>query len=304
MEAPNFLIIGAEKAGTTWLYDRLRRHPDVFMPEVKEIHYFNHRSSNQNPRRNYENHDFRWYRDHFRHRKGESAVGEATPMYLCDQRAPVRIRKHLPQVRLISCLRYPTDRAYSHYWMARGKNHTQYSFRQVVDQKISKFIERGQYGKQLECYLNRFKRSQLQVVIHEELFVDPGQHLNKLCAFLGVGDTFYQGQDWIADAVNRSSTIRSPLLQRAIGAVAKWMRSRNGFRQVLDVLKNTGLTDRVKQVNKEPRDYPEMSSDLRQELDEYYASTVQRVEKVLGRRIPDWRDQSTATIPESVSRQV
>ena len=46
MTSPTFLVIGAEKAGTTWLYDRLRRHPDIFMPDVKELHYFNHRNSN------------------------------------------------------------------------------------------------------------------------------------------------------------------------------------------------------------------------------------------------------------------
>lgn len=299
---PNFLIIGAEKAGTTWLYDRLRRHPDIFMPGVKEIHYFNELNSNHQPRRNYEKHDLEWYTDHFRQRENETAVGESTPMYLCDEQAPERIRTHLPDVRLIACLRHPTDRAYSHYWMARGKNHTEYSFQQVVDRKVSKFVKRGRYGVQLKRYLERFKRAQLQVVIHEELFADPVHHLNELCAFLGVEDTFYRDQDWITDAVNRSSTVRSTFFHRAIGTVAKWMRDRNGFRQALDALKKTGLTDRIKQANKQSRDYPDIPSDLRFELDNYYGSTVQEVEEILGRRIRVWRKQSTATIPESVSR--
>jgi hypothetical protein len=72
---PNFLIIGAEKAGTTWLYDRLKRHPDIFMPEVKEIHYFNSRKSTLESNSHYEDHDLDWYRDFFRHQKKEKACG-------------------------------------------------------------------------------------------------------------------------------------------------------------------------------------------------------------------------------------
>jgi hypothetical protein len=294
MAKPNFLIIGAEKSGTTWLYDRLRRHPDVFMPEVKEIHYFNQLDSNHQPRRNYERHGFEWYEDHFRAREGEAAVGEVTPMYLCDKQASKRIRTHLPNVRLVACLRYPTDRAYSHYWMARGKEHMTRSFREVVQKRTLRFIERGRYGKQLERYLSQFNRSQILVLVHEELFADPVQHLNAISSFLGVEDTFYRDQSWITDAVNRSSTVRSTALHRMIGNTAKWMRDHEGFRQVLDFLKRTGLTDRIKKVNKAPRDYPDMPYELRCELDQHYAPTVQRVEEVLDREIWTWRNRSTA----------
>jgi hypothetical protein len=300
---PNFLVIGAEKSGTTWLYDRLRRHPDVFMPKVKEIHYFNKQNSNHQPRRSYEKHDFEWYEDHFRERERESAVGEATPMYLCDEQAPERIRNHLPNVRLVASLRYPTDRAYSHYWMARGKDHTMSSFEEIVERRSPRFIERGLYGKQLERYLSHFDRSQIRVLVHEELFANPTRHLNALCAFLEVEDTFYRDQDWITEAVNPSSTVRSSVLQQMIGTAAKWMRDREGFRQVLDALKKTGITDQIKQANKEPRDYPEMPVGLRRDLDGYYTSTVRKVEKIIGRRIPAWREQSTAAIPESQSLQ-
>ena len=66
MTSPTFSVIGAEKAGTTWLYDRLRRHPDIFMPDVKELHYFNHRNSNlEVPANNYEKQDLDWYKAHF-----------------------------------------------------------------------------------------------------------------------------------------------------------------------------------------------------------------------------------------------
>ena len=79
-----------------------------------------------------------------------------------------------------------------------------------------------------------------------------------------------------------------------IGNTAKWMRDHEGFRQVLDFLKRTGLTDRIKKVNKAPRNYPDMPYELRFELDQHYAPTVQRVEEVLDREIWTWRNRSTA----------
>ncbi len=299
--APNFLVIGAEKAGTTWLYDRLHRHPDVYMPKVKEIHYFNELNSNQQPRRNYKKHDFEWYEDHFREWEGEAAIGEATPMYLCDERAPERIRTDLPNVRLIACLRYPTDRAYSHYWMARGKDHTTCSFREVVQHQSARFIRRGRYGKQLERYLSCFDRTQLLILIHEELFADPARHLNRICSFLGVDATFYENQPWITDAVNRSSTVQSTVLHRVIGKAAKWMRDHEGFRQALDLLKKSGVTDRIKEANRASREYPDMPDDLQRKLDQHYTPTIRRVEEILGRRIGAWRKRSTVSFPEPSS---
>lgn len=297
---PNFLIIGAEKSGTTWLYDRLRRHPDIFMPGVKEIHFFNRENSNLKPRRNYEQHDETWYRNHFRQRSGEQAIGEATPMYLCDEAAPNRIRHHLPDVKLIACLRYPTDRAYSHYWMAKGKNHVRLDFEEVVRQQDPRFVERGRYEWQLKHYLDLFSRDQLLVLVHEEVFDSPSGSLKRICAFLDVDENFFQGQSWIKEKVHPSSTERSVFLHRTIGTVAKWMRAREGFRQMLDFLKEVGVAQWVKQMNKKPRDYPEIPDDLRRELDEYYTPTVQQVERVLGRRIEAWRKRSTTLVPEPI----
>ena len=289
---PNFLVIGAQKSGTTWLYDRLRRHPDIFMPKVKEVHFFNRRDSNLRPRRNYEKHDLGWYRDHFRRRSGERAVGEATPLYLCDKAAPGRIRNRLPDVKLIACLRYPTDRAYSHYWMARGKEHTEKSFQEIVRDRDPRFIARGHYGEQIERYLSLFDRRNLLVLIHEELFSHPAQTLNRISDFLGVDDTFFRDQSWIAEKVNRSSEVRSRAVHRMIGTVAKWMRDHWGSRQVLDLVKWTGMARLIKEANTEPREYPPMSRDLRAELDEYYDPTIQRVEEILGRCVEAWRRRS------------
>ena len=115
-------------------------------------------------------------------------------MYLYDPKAPARIHEVIPDIKLIACLRYSTDRAYSHYWMARGKGHTSMSFEEVVQSREARFIERGRYARQIERYLDYFERDQILILIHEEVFNAPSESLNKICSFLGVDDMFYRNQ--------------------------------------------------------------------------------------------------------------
>ena len=277
---PNFLIIGAEKAGTTWLYEKLRRHPEVYMPRVKELWFFSRDGS--------EGKTQEWYEKHF---EAAPAVGEATPAYMYDQQVPRRIADAIPDVKLIACLRHPTDRTYSHYWMNRGLGEVDCTFEEVVREKREPYIGNGRYGEQLDRYLSYFDRDQLLILISEEVFSDQSASLNHICSFLGVDDAFYQDQEWIASRENRAARTRSKFALEVMQVIATWMRHTEGVRQVLDALKATGLTDLIKDANREPREYPEMDPEVRKALDEYYASTVLRVEEILGREIKAWRDK-------------
>jgi len=277
---PNFLIIGAEKGGTTWLYEKLRRHPEVYMPGVKELYFFNNDGGEGKTRE--------WYEKHF---EAAPAIGEATPKYMYDEHAPRRIADMVPDMKLIACLRHPTDRVYSHYWMNRGVDKIDYSFNKVVSQRREPYIGNGLYGEQLDRYLSYFDRDQLLILISEEVFSAPSVSLNKICSFLGVDDTFYQDQEWIANRENRAARTRSRLALEVMSAVGGWMRHTEGARQVLGVLKATGITDLIKGANREPREYPEMDPELRRELDKQYVSTVLYVEDILGRDIKAWREK-------------
>ncbi|MCI5147305.1 MAG: sulfotransferase, partial [Candidatus Electrothrix sp. AR3] len=104
---PNFLVIGAQKSGTTSLFHYICQHPQVFENKSKEIHFFDH---------NYHC-GANWYRSHFplagklmRNR----CLGEATPYYLCHPHAPSHIFDLLPRVKIIAILRDPVERAISH----------------------------------------------------------------------------------------------------------------------------------------------------------------------------------------------
>ncbi|MFB6374220.1 MAG: sulfotransferase domain-containing protein [Bradymonadaceae bacterium] len=275
---PNFLIIGTEKGGTTWLYEQLRAHPNVYLPPTKEPHFFNQYDSNLTSDTNWHR-GLEYYRRLFRKHDGEAAVGEATPMYLCDPEAPGRIKETLDEVRLICLLRDPVDRAYSHYWMARRKGHTDESFDDVVAERDERFIERGRYGAQLERYLEWFPR---------EFFGQPDEHLADICEFLQIDPEPVVTSNRLEESENSSSVIRSKYLHRLIGFVATKMRRTRGFDWLLDEVKRLGLADAIKDLNRSPEEYPEMSEAHRRELSVYYESTCERVESFLDRSVEVW----------------
>jgi hypothetical protein len=287
---PNFLIIGAEKAGTTWLHARMSAHPEVFMPRTKEPHFFNACNSNLERIDRYENLGLGWYERLFEGHRREKAVGEATPMYLCDPEAPERIRETLGSgVRLIACLRNPVDRAYSHYWMARRKQHTELSFAEVVRRKEPRFIQRGLYHRQFQRYQKYFSPDQLLVLIHEELFDNVARHLDQLCDFVGVDSEFFEKATEVEEVKHGASEPRSVFANELIGRVAKWMRRRAGVDRVLDVLKASGIAARIKALNRRRRAYPPLGAALREQLENYYADDVRALEEnVLERPIDAW----------------
>ena len=160
---PNFVIIGTEKAATTWLAKCLGQHPDVFMAEVKETYFFSTHFK-KGPK---------WYESqHFGDWAGQTAIGEATPGYINNPEVPGRIQSALgDEVKLIASLRHPVDRAYSAFWMrlSRGDIPFDADFRTIYQRDEYGLRTRGNCFVQLSRYLEYFPRENLSVLIYEEL---------------------------------------------------------------------------------------------------------------------------------------
>ena len=177
---PNFLIIGAMKAGTTSLYSYLGVHPEVFMSETKELHYF---VAEKNLRRG-----LGWYERQFRQAGQAIAVGEASTDYTkypLFRGVPERIAKLIPGVRLIYVLRNPLERIRSHYLhdVARGKE------RRWIGDAVSgneHYLAPSRYALQIEEYLEHFPREQLLLVTSEDLRNDRRATLRRVHDFIGV----------------------------------------------------------------------------------------------------------------------
>lgn len=195
MRFPDFIIIGAQKAGTTWLGSRLSAHPDIFLPRPYEVHFFD---VERNWRAGRE-----WYAEKFAAASSAQAAGEKTPDYLWVNRPSSlgsgniarRLHETVPEAKLIVILRDPVERAVSaFYHQVRARKISPFlSPARVLlgdDSRLRErfgFLSRGHYAEQLERYLSLFERDQVRVYFFEDDIQRNGEEtFRDVCAFLGV----------------------------------------------------------------------------------------------------------------------
>ena len=201
---PDFLVIGAPKAGTTALHAALARHPGLFMSAIKEPKFF---LSDGPPPTKGGPGDALTYREHIWRRPEYEALfdpappgtlrGESTPLYLYDRAAMRRIRQTLPEARLIVIVRDPVERAHSnwtHLWSA-GLEPVGDFIRACGEEErriaagwasFWHYTGLGRYGEQLEYLFTLFPREQVLVLRYRTMVDEPAQTLDRICAFLGV----------------------------------------------------------------------------------------------------------------------
>lgn len=200
---PDYVIIGAQKAGTTSLDGYLARHPQVNVSTIKEVHYFDNRNGNFHRGEH-------WYRAHFpldREANRGKRCGEATPNYLFSPVTPARMAALLPQVKIIVLLRNPVDRAFSHYQMMRRNRHEPLSFEAAIDAESSRlaghrerliadsrydsmeyrrfsYLARGVYVDQITEWRKYFKPEQFLILESGEFFRETQRMFQRTLEFL------------------------------------------------------------------------------------------------------------------------
>jgi hypothetical protein len=195
---PNLFLVGAAKSGTTSLYRELAAHPSIFMSPMKEPHFF----SQIEPAPGWEaffphvsTEDK--YLALFEGARGEELVGEASTSYLWDRQAADRIKRVVPQARILIMLRDPVDRAYSHYWNDVREGFEKRSFLDALAEErrrsepgawgaSSLYIDCGRYAHQVARYLDRFGDAVL-VTFLEDYVKDKEGTISSIHSFLGVG---------------------------------------------------------------------------------------------------------------------
>lgn len=211
---PTFLVIGAQRAGTSTLFYHLCRHPQIGRPVKKEVHFFDHRYWR----------GVDWYRSFFptsaaqqrARRRGDKLVGaEATPYYLFHPAVPARVAETIPDVLLIAILRNPVDRAYSHYQRTLERNAEPLAFEDALaaeegrlagvakrllsepryrsfHHRYHAYFSRGLYADQLERWFSHFSRQHFLVLRSEDFFTQPAEVYARTLAFVGL-DPFDPG---------------------------------------------------------------------------------------------------------------
>lgn len=184
-EWPNLFVVGAERCGTTSLWSYLRQHPRIYMPKLKEPHYF----SRISPPRMRVVHDEAKYKELFAPGRGQPYRGEASPSYLSGNIAE-EIARVQPESRIVISLRDPVERAHSIYRRHVRDSLEERSFTEMVRDELEAPTEwsplaTGRYTERVERYLRAFP-DRVHVVVFEELAADERREVDRLFEFLGV----------------------------------------------------------------------------------------------------------------------
>lgn len=303
---PNFLIVGAQKAGTTALYYALSKHPQVFMSAVKEPAYFVAEDAMRNAagpgdEAGHLVTSLEAYEELFAGSGSADVRGESSTSYLYDPDAPRRIKDQLPDVRLIAILRNPVDRAYSNFLhLVRDGREPIQDFRAALAREEQRraegwslswrYLDKGYYGAQVERYLAQFGPEQFRCYLYEDYNDDPDSTIRDIYRFLGVDDTFDQD---LSLRLNVGGLPKSKSLQwvarRAVPPPQDPNNTRaRRLRWLIDALPDRLRGRLLKAQSSNLSSPPSLPSDLRAELLESYREDAELVRRLTGLDVSRW----------------
>lgn len=291
---PDFFIVGAPKCGTTAMNNYLSEHPEVFIPDIKEVHFFGRDLDITKGALR----DERAYLELFRGAKGEKRLGEASVWYLYSQTAAEEIYSFNPDAQIIVMLRNPPDMLYSqHSQFLYNGNEDIEDFREALaaeperkaGRRIPKsahlvdglfYSETVRYAEQLDRYFRRFGRSNVHVILYDDFRTDLKGTYRELLQFLGVRDDFAPE----FAVVNPNKRARSALLRSFVQEPPESIKrlSRVFFPRSLRQRVMKGLD----QVNIRYEARAPFDPELKGELEARFAPEVRRLEQLLGRTLP------------------
>lgn len=190
----NFLIIGAQKSGTTFLYNILNLSDDIFMPQEKELPFFLNKNIDQ---KNYE----KFFDEYFYNSKIEQTIGTSTPQYMIYPECFKSIKQILPNIKLIAILRDPIKRLISHYDMACRFGKENRSLNSVLEDQLNniefyrntsfddptgKYIVAGEYGRIFSQLLKNFDKNKIHILLFEDLINQPKAETKRIMNFLNL----------------------------------------------------------------------------------------------------------------------
>ena len=229
MSLPDFLCIGAQRAGTTWLYQMLSQHPEIFMTAQKELHFFDEKPDFSdyaglgNPGRplyydmNSPAH-WRWYSQQFKEGKKQKAKGEITPFYatLSEKRIEL-IAKKLPHLKIIYILRNPVKRAWSSFNLFL-QNQNLHLSRLPDTELINKTIMHptklihGDYQRNIGVWERSFNCERILYLFYDDICLNPQKVLNRIFVFLNIDQVKYD----LGNISTRFNTIYSFEMPKSI----------------------------------------------------------------------------------------
>lgn len=266
----DFIGIGAQRSGTSWVYACLYEHPEICAP-IKEIHFFS-RDRFTNGKE--------WYEAHFNKCDASKIAGEFSTSYLYTKGTAHKIHTLYPDAKIIAILRNPISRAFSQYGNAikGGEIPESMSFETYYKTEKS-VLEQGLYMAQLKEYIELFRKEQLCICIYDDNQTDPRSYIQSLYRFLGVSDTF--SPSMLFDEINISRVPRHIIFEKIMHRMSEFLR-RYGLDRLVHNIRRSGLPDFVRSINTKPKK-KEVPTYDRAPLIQYFKEDVTKLSTFLGR---------------------
>jgi hypothetical protein len=298
---PDFLIIGAPKAGTTALHTALARHPELYFSPIKEPKFFlcdGRRPERQaGPGDAHSVQEWIWrqhdYEDLFADAPPHARRGESTPFYLYDRAAHLRIAELVPSVQMIVVLRDPVDRAYSN-WMHAWSDGLEpvddfLTACKLEDERVAAgwapfwhYRRLGLYASQLEHLFRLFPRDQVHILRYKELVDTPVETLNAICALLGIEQNLLA----LVPPENSRNFVEP---SRRNHALARIVRAGAGAAAYLppQLWRKLSLP-LIWALQRDGTTRPRLPVEHRRFLVRYFADDIHRLETLTGHRYDSW----------------
>jgi hypothetical protein len=278
---PDFIGIGAQRSGTSWIYACLFEHPGLCLPQ-KEINFF---SRDRNWTRG-----FGWYESIFTECAPDAVAGEFSTSYLIHPQTPGRIHDRYPQARLIVSLRNPADRAYSNYLndIVAGVVPASTGFSEAL-QSHPEYLEGGRYAHHLRVYLDLFGREQVHVSLFDQARREPLEAVQAIYRFLGVDPLFRPAM--LDRPVGTGRVPRTRWLERTLIGTGAAFRRNRVLRPLWWRAKRLGIGDRLRAMNttKGAANADGLDPAQRQTLIERFEPEVADLEELLQLDLAGWR---------------
>ncbi|MFW9818369.1 MAG: sulfotransferase domain-containing protein [Candidatus Thorarchaeota archaeon] len=279
-QLPNFLCIGAERSGTTWLYEVLKNHPEVYLyPYIKEINFFSE---------NYQK-GLNWYKQFFTDSRKFSykAIGDISPQYFHEKEAPSRVASDLLNIRLILFLRNPVNRAFSEYTYNKLILNIKDSFIDFLQKRVRAY-EIGLYSQHLKRWFKVIPKEQFLILIFEEMMNDKLNSLKLISDFLEI-DYSLLDKNIIMTKIHSSDI---PRFHQLYTKGYKFANKINEYLVSKDLYLISSNLKRFKKLFElfSRKDRKEMIDPLlRTKLYEKYREDILELENLLGKDLDHWK---------------
>lgn len=280
----NTILIGAQKAGTTTLYDWIAQHPDVYGPEgMKDFPFFCDETYYQK--------GIKWFENNFSQIKKQKIILHGNVNYLYFSKTSARrINEYNSNVKLIALLRNPVDRAYSAFWQQKKAGYEDLdNFVNAIEQERKRsegsfrdranltYIDHGFYAQQLKNYFEIFPKDNIKVMIFEEIIHRNYETASELYKFLEINPNFKP--NYVIK--NESGLPRSRIISNLLRKKIKF----DLIKDLLPINYRIIIKNKLRDFNTRKIKYEPLDHEIKAKLFKLYRDDIHELEQLLDRKI-------------------